>query len=94
MSLNSIALLFTYLTMDFDYNGDPEVIYGYERNKPFLEDVLAAMPEDDTQSSFSSYASQSSYPSCRPLFAQTAADSRPKNVKLPEFWAHAPELWF
>lgn len=80
--------------MDFGYIGDPDVMHGYGRNNPFLEDVLAAMPEDDVQSSVSSYASQSSYPSQRPIFAQTAVDSRPKNVKLPDFWAHAPELWF
>ena len=67
--------MFTYLTMDFGYIGDPDVIYRYGRNNPFLEDLLAAMPEDNTQSLVSSYASQSSYPSRRPLFAQTAADS-------------------
>ena len=80
--------------MNFGYNGDPDVSYVYGRNNPFVEDVLAAAPEDDEQSSVSSFASQSSYSSRHPVFAQTVADSKPKNVKLPEFWAHAPDLWF
>ena len=74
--------------MENGYNGDPDVIYG--RNNPFL-DLLAAVEEDDDQSTVSSYLSEASNLASHTTQQQMKG---PKNFKLPEFWPHAPELWF
>jgi hypothetical protein len=57
-------------------------MYAFNRNNPFL-DMLAALDEAGTQTS--------------PFNEQQDANSiggRVQEVKLPEFWPHAPALWF
>lgn len=76
--------------MEYGYNGDPDVII--RGNNPFL-DMLAAVEEDDAQSTVSSYLSEASNASAH-RFTLASENKGPKNFKLPEFWPHAPDLWF
>jgi len=80
--------------MDYGYIGDPDYNFGFAANNPFL-DMLAAVGEDDTQSSVST--DETSLGSWAPHRQRAAAIPPPaahRNFKLPEYWPHAPELWF
>ena len=82
--------------MDNGYIGDPDVILLADRfghNNPFLEELVAAVQEDDSDSTVSSYISRSSLSGRQDLGKRDEGEKH-KNIKLPEFWAHAPELWF
>ena len=74
--------------MEWGYNGDPVSELG--PNNPFRADVLAALMDDDNRSTASTYLSRSSDVTDR----QQQWGKAPRNFKLPEFWPHAPQLWF
>ena len=63
--------------MSWGYIGDPDVILW--DNNPFRADVMAALADDDTWSTVSTYLV--------PCVA-------PRGFKLPKYWPHAPQLRF
>jgi len=77
------------------FSGDPA--FNWRSNNPFLEDVLAtlqarvdtvSLEDDDRQSTVSTFLSSPPFERAR------ESNPPPRNFKLPEYWPHAPDLWF
>ncbi len=76
--------------MSWGYIGDPDLVL--QDNNSFKVDVIAALANDDARSTVSTYLdSASSDGLCQRQAVPCAA---PRGFKLPEYWPHAPQLWF
>jgi len=77
--------------MEYGFSGDPEFL---PDTNPFKQDLLAVIGgrEDDTMSTVSTYVSRIEPEQPRVDFR--SAQQLPRGFKLPEFWPHAPQLWF
>ena len=67
--------------------GDPD--FALRDTNPFRADVMAALAEDDARSTVSTYLESDSFHQQRAVPCVA-----PRGFKLPEYWAHAPQLWF
>jgi len=75
--------------MEYGFIGDPEFL---PDTNPFKQDVLAAIGrDDDSASTVSTYVSRVDWEQPR---MEQIKHTTPRGFKLPEFWPHAPQLWF
>ena len=73
-----------FYIMASSYSGDPRFL----ANNPFL-DMLAMVEDEENVQQGPSHAGQ------QPVHRQQQqVDVRGSKVKLPEFWSHAPGMWF
>jgi len=79
--------------MESGFNGDPA--FNWSSTNPFLEDVLAmvngSVDDDDSRSTISTYCPSGVV--VQP-FERIKESQPPRSFKLPEYWPHAPDLWF
>jgi hypothetical protein len=74
------------------YSGDHYSCIMWSQNNPFLYDIAAVEETDVENPGTSGLQSQPTYQQVPAAAAVNSHTSH--NIKLPEFWPHAPGLWF